>query len=201
MRCLQKLLGLTYHDRIASEEVKNRIQSAIGPYTDLLTLVKQRKLNWFGHVTYSSGLDKIIRQGTVQGVGRRGGQRKSWHDNITEWTGLELRDTLRRAEHSEGWSSLERRISMVPPRATRLRDRYVKMVKAKVAQRGGLRPSGPPSGQGAGGGARIRDRRFPADLRVDSLATVPSRPLSIKEILFQKCKNSVRQARGELCFL
>ncbi|GFO29141.1 hypothetical protein PoB_005564600 [Plakobranchus ocellatus] len=38
-------------------------------------------------------------------------------------------------------------------------------------QQGDLRLSGPPSGQGAGGGARTRDRRVPADLRADSLAT------------------------------
>ncbi|GFO19346.1 hypothetical protein PoB_004585100 [Plakobranchus ocellatus] len=38
------------------------------------------------------------------------------------------------------------------------------------------RLSGPPSGQGAGGGARARDRMVPADLREDSLATVPPRP-------------------------
>ncbi|GFN82999.1 hypothetical protein PoB_000950500 [Plakobranchus ocellatus] len=31
----------------------------------------------------------------------------------------------------------------------------------------------PPSGQGASGGAQTRDRRVPADHRVDSLATVP----------------------------
>ncbi|GFO38703.1 hypothetical protein PoB_006520800 [Plakobranchus ocellatus] len=40
-------------------------------------------------------------------------------------------------------------------------------------QQGDLRLSGPPSGQGAGGGARTRDRRVPADLRADSPATVP----------------------------
>ncbi|GFN89219.1 hypothetical protein PoB_001572500 [Plakobranchus ocellatus] len=39
--------------------------------------------------------------------------------------------------------------------------------------------SGPPSGQGAGGGARIRDRRVPADLRADSLVTVPPTPRSL----------------------
>ncbi|GFO13388.1 serine/threonine-protein kinase 32c [Plakobranchus ocellatus] len=38
------------------------------------------------------------------------------------------------------------------------------------------RLSGPPSGQGAGGGARTRDRMVPADLRADSLATVPPKP-------------------------
>ncbi|GFO34464.1 hypothetical protein PoB_006096900 [Plakobranchus ocellatus] len=43
-------------------------------------------------------------------------------------------------------------------------------------QQGDLRLSGPPSGQGAGGGARTRDRRVPADLRADSLATVPPTP-------------------------
>ncbi|GFO35002.1 Pol polyprotein [Plakobranchus ocellatus] len=43
-------------------------------------------------------------------------------------------------------------------------------------QQGDLRLSGPPSGQGAGGGARTRDRMVPADLRADSLATVPPTP-------------------------
>ncbi|GFN96428.1 hypothetical protein PoB_002293400 [Plakobranchus ocellatus] len=46
-------------------------------------------------------------------------------------------------------------------------------------QQGDLRLSGPPSGQGAGGGARTRDRRVPADLRADSLATVlPTPPVA-----------------------
>ncbi|GFN78476.1 hypothetical protein PoB_000498200 [Plakobranchus ocellatus] len=43
-------------------------------------------------------------------------------------------------------------------------------------QQGDLKLSGPPSGQGAGGGARTRDRKVPADLRADSLATVPPTP-------------------------
>ncbi|GFO01579.1 hypothetical protein PoB_002808400, partial [Plakobranchus ocellatus] len=36
-----------------------------------------------------------------------------------------------------------------------------------------LRLSSPPSGQGACGGPRTRDRRVPAALRIDSLSTVP----------------------------
>ncbi|GFO29032.1 hypothetical protein PoB_005553700 [Plakobranchus ocellatus] len=43
-------------------------------------------------------------------------------------------------------------------------------------KQGDLRLLGPPSGQGAGGGARTRVRRGPADLRADSLATVPPTP-------------------------
>ncbi|GFN74695.1 hypothetical protein PoB_000120100 [Plakobranchus ocellatus] len=48
--------------------------------------------------------------------------------------------------------------------------------KQTSPQQGNLRLSGPPSGQDAGGGARTRDRRVPADLRADSLATVPPTP-------------------------
>ncbi|GFO29196.1 hypothetical protein PoB_005570100 [Plakobranchus ocellatus] len=47
---------------------------------------------------------------------------------------------------------------------------------SSLQQQGDLRLSGPPSGQGAGGGARTRDRKVPADLRADSLATVPPTP-------------------------
>ncbi|GFO18313.1 hypothetical protein PoB_004481800 [Plakobranchus ocellatus] len=43
-------------------------------------------------------------------------------------------------------------------------------------QHGDFRLSGPPSGQGAGGGARTRDRKIPADNRANSLATVAPPP-------------------------
>ncbi|GFO44150.1 hypothetical protein PoB_007065500 [Plakobranchus ocellatus] len=45
-------------------------------------------------------------------------------------------------------------------------------------QQDDLRLSGPPSRQDASGGARTRDRRIPADLKADSLATVPPTPQS-----------------------
>ena len=76
MRCFRKLLGISYRDHITNQEVKARIGNAIGPYEDLLTTVKRRKLKWYGHVTRSSGLAKTILQGTVQGGRRRGRQRK-----------------------------------------------------------------------------------------------------------------------------
>ncbi|GFN83150.1 hypothetical protein PoB_000965600 [Plakobranchus ocellatus] len=44
-------------------------------------------------------------------------------------------------------------------------------------QQDDLRLSSPPRGQGADGGARTPDRRAPADLRADSIATVPPTPL------------------------
>ena len=63
------------HRTLTNVEVRNRIERAIGPYEDLLTTVKRRKLKWYGHVSRSSGLSKTIMQGTVKGGRRRGGQR------------------------------------------------------------------------------------------------------------------------------
>ena len=64
MRCFRKLLGITYMDRISNEEVQNRVKQTIGPYDDLLTTVRHRKLKWYRHLTSSSGLSKTILQGT-----------------------------------------------------------------------------------------------------------------------------------------
>ena len=100
-----------------------RIRQAIGPYEDLLTTVKKRKLRWYGHKTRSSGLAKMILQGTVQGGRRRGRQKKRWEDNITEWTGLKLGEALRKAENREEWRTVVARSSLVPQRSNRLWDK------------------------------------------------------------------------------
>ncbi|GFN81564.1 hypothetical protein PoB_000807000 [Plakobranchus ocellatus] len=53
---------------------------------------------------------------------------------------------------------------------------YFRFLYIASAQQGDLRLLGPPSGQGAVGGARTPNRRVPADLRADSLATVLPTP-------------------------
>ena len=90
MRCYRKILQFSYKDHVTNEEVRAKIQQATGPHEDLLTVVKRRKLQWYGHVSRSSGLAKTILQGTVKGGKRQGRQRKRWEGNIREWTGLEF---------------------------------------------------------------------------------------------------------------
>ena len=53
MRCYRRLLNISYKDHITNEEVRRKIQAVIGEYDELLTLVKKRKLRWFGHVLRS----------------------------------------------------------------------------------------------------------------------------------------------------
>ena len=79
MRCYRKILHISYKNLVPNEEVRAKIQQAIGPHEDLVTIVVQ----WYGHVLRSSGLAKTILQGTVKGGRRQGGQRKRWEDNIS----------------------------------------------------------------------------------------------------------------------
>ena len=95
MRCYHKILHITYKDHVTDEEVRAKIQQAIGPCEDLLTIVKRRKLQWYGQVSRSSGLAKTILQGTAKGGRRQGRQRKRWEDNNREWTGLEFAKSQR----------------------------------------------------------------------------------------------------------
>ena len=84
MRCYRKILRISYKDHVTNEVVRAKIQQAIGPHEDLLTIVKKRKLTWYGHVSRSSRLAKTILQGTVKGGRRQGRQRKRCEDNIRE---------------------------------------------------------------------------------------------------------------------
>ena len=62
MRCYRTRLHISYKDHVTNEEVRAKIQQAIGPHEDLLTIVKKRKLQWYGHVSRLSGLAKTILQ-------------------------------------------------------------------------------------------------------------------------------------------
>ena len=84
MRCYCKILHISYEDHATNEEVYAMIQQAIGPHEDLLTTIKRHRLQWYGHVSHSSGLAKTILQGTVKGDRRQRRQRKRWEDKIRE---------------------------------------------------------------------------------------------------------------------
>ena len=101
MRCYLKILHISYKDYITNEEVRAKIQQAIGPHEDLLAIVKRRKLQWYDHVSRSSGLAKTILQGTVKGGRRQGRQKQRWEDNIREWTGPEFAKSQRAMENRE----------------------------------------------------------------------------------------------------
>ena len=83
---------------------------------------KRSKLQWYVHVSRSSGLATTILQGTVKGGRRQGRQRKRWEDNVRKWTSLEFAKTQRAVENREKWRKLVAKSSVVPQPPSRLRD-------------------------------------------------------------------------------
>ena len=124
MRCYRKILRIINKDHVTNDEVCAKIQQAIGPHENFLTIVKRRKQKWYGHISLSSGLAKTILQTTVKGGKRQGRQKKRWEDNMREWTGLEFAKSQRAVENGEKWRKLVVKSSVVPQRSPRLRDKW-----------------------------------------------------------------------------
>ena len=119
MKCYRRLLNISYKDHVTNEEVRRKIQAAIGEYDELLTLGKKRKLSWFGHVSRSSGLAKTISQGTVKGKRKRGRQKKKWEGNIKEWTGMDFASSTRAAGNRTRWKGIVVNSSVLPRRSSK----------------------------------------------------------------------------------
>ena len=93
--------------------IRKIAERSMQSYDELLTLVKKRKLRWFGNVSMSSDLAKAILQGTVKGK-RRGRQNKRWEDNIKEWSGMDFAISTRAAENRTRWKGLVANSSVEP---------------------------------------------------------------------------------------
>ena len=64
MRCYLKIPRISYKDHVTNEEVCAKIQQAIGPNDDLLTIVKRCKLKRYAHVRLpftTSGQNHLAR--------------------------------------------------------------------------------------------------------------------------------------------
>ena len=90
MRCYRKILRISYKDHVTNEEVRAKIQQAIGPHEDLLTVVKRHKetqtaVVWSCLTFIRSGQNHLARHSE-----RGKKMRKRLEANIREWTGLEF---------------------------------------------------------------------------------------------------------------
>ena len=115
MRCYRRLLNISYKDHVTNEEVRRKIQGAIGKYDELLTLIKKRKLRWFGHISRSAGLAKTILQGTVKGKRKEADRRRGGKTISKNGQG-----STRAAENRTGWKEIVANSSVVPRRPSKV---------------------------------------------------------------------------------
>ena len=112
LRCYHKIICISYKDLVTSKEVCAKIQQAIGPYKNLMAMVKRGKLKWYGHVSSSSGLAKTILNGVIKK--KQGRWKKRLEDTIRELTGLEFAKSQREVENREELRKLVLKSSVVP---------------------------------------------------------------------------------------
>ena len=62
------VLHISYKDHVTNEEVRAKIQQAIEAHEDLQMIVKRRKLQWYGHVSRSSGRAWLYLRGKSGGT-------------------------------------------------------------------------------------------------------------------------------------
>ena len=94
-----KILCISYKDHVTNEEVHAKTQQAIRPHEDFLTIVERHKLQWYGHVSCSSGLAKTILQGTVKGEEDKADRGRGGKTTSRKWTGLEFAKSQRAVEN------------------------------------------------------------------------------------------------------
>ena len=78
------MLGTSYKEYKINEYVWQQVIILAGRQELLLSVVKRRKLSWFGHVFRHDALQKMILQGSVGGRRHRGRLHKSFKDNVEE---------------------------------------------------------------------------------------------------------------------
>ncbi|KAI8486085.1 hypothetical protein Bbelb_361850 [Branchiostoma belcheri] len=114
-KSLRRLLGISYHQHETNEYVYQQVYSLVGPQEAVMSTVRRRKLQWFGHLTRHNNLAKTILQGTLEGKRRRGRQKKVWLDNIKDWTSLTVPQILTAAQDRRTWLYSCCKVSLVPP--------------------------------------------------------------------------------------
>ena len=101
---MQRFVEGNAADLVDSEKTNETVLREAQTGKTLLSLVKKRKLRYFGHVARkNTGLEKDIMVGMVEGERRRGRPRVSWINNMTAWTKMSILELNRKAQDRAAW--------------------------------------------------------------------------------------------------
>ena len=104
MSVLSRITGNTLSDRRHNESIRE----GLGQEVDVLEIVQQRRLTYYGHITRMDNrrLPNILLYGQLHGTRPRGRPSKRWLDNIQEdcgEMGMSITTSNRFAQNRTGW--------------------------------------------------------------------------------------------------
>ena len=106
MRCYRKILRISYKDHVTNEEVRAKIQQAIRPHEDLLTIVKRPKLQWYGHLPFVRSGQKHLARHNERGKKTRQTEEEMGrqHQGMDQaWGSASPRGQWRTGENGGNW--------------------------------------------------------------------------------------------------
>ena len=80
MAVLRRICGITRHDRIRNMDAKKGLDIK----NDITTVLQQRRLRYFGHISRMGPDRYLLLHGKVHGTRPVGRPRKNWLDNIRD---------------------------------------------------------------------------------------------------------------------
>ena len=72
----------------------------------LLRTIQERKLQYFGHLIWGKGKQKLLMEGKLEGTRRREKQRNTWTCHVMDLCGMIYMKCVRVAESRKEWSSM-----------------------------------------------------------------------------------------------
>ena len=94
MKCYRKILRISWTKRKTNASVLGQL-GVKAP--QLLNLINNQKLSYFGHIKRHNTLEKLILEGTCEGRRGRGRPRRRWTQDIGEWMGVSTVEAGRQA--------------------------------------------------------------------------------------------------------
>ena len=73
---------------------------------NIVSIVKARKLQWYGHVKQSSLPVRAAVEGMIEGGRRRGRPKRRWRSDIQEWCGDDWSTINRRVRDRTSWKKM-----------------------------------------------------------------------------------------------
>ena len=96
---LRRMGKISWKQKTSNDQVLEKFNTR----RQLLEIIKNRIMSFFGHIKRHNSIIKDILEGKVEGKRGRGRPRAAWPDNIRTWADCSLAESTRRARDRVLW--------------------------------------------------------------------------------------------------